>query len=229
MSKRGDPSTRTWAPGPEAIRFLLAQSDILKTAPREAVDALSTIAVPKGLARGDTLWTEGSTNHFAIVCRGRLEIWKDDELLDFVLEHQALGHSALLGRQHTATVIAAIDSHVLRFDALAVFNLAQQCFPLMVAFYTDTLSLVSKLNKDISSSKKSLRHRLRHRLRWLSRGKRRTTIEISHKQLAALTGSTHWSISRELKEMEDVGAIRRGTESIDIVDMDLDTDDKPEE
>jgi hypothetical protein len=79
-----------------------------------------------------------------------------------------------------------------------------------------------KLNADLGSSKWSLRRQLRHRLSWLSRGKKQTRIDITHKQLAELTGSTHWSVSRELRKMEEGGAIRRGFQFIEIIDMDLD-------
>lgn len=222
MSKRGNPKNTTWTPGPETVRLFLSRSDLLKDVPSAVIDKLAHLADPRGLAQGDKLWREGESLYFVIVCRGRLEVRKDGELIDIMLAYQALGHSALLGKKHTATVIAAVDSHVLRFDAVQIFALARECFPFMLAILTDTLALVSKLNRDLSSSKGSLRNRLHHRLLWLSRGKKPTQIEITQKQLAELTGATHWSVSRELKKMEDAGAIRKRHEFIEIIDMDLD-------
>lgn len=220
MPSRGDETIRQWAPGIEAIRQHLLRSDMLKDLPPDVIDKLVALAVPRGLACGDKLWDEGHSGHFAIVCRGQLEVRKNGGLIDIMLPSQALGHSAILGRNHTATVVAAVDAHVLCFDAARLLDLSRDHFAFIVAVLADRCALVSKLNGDLGSSKKPLYDRLCHHLAWLSRGKKQTVIDITHKQLAELTGSTHWSVSRELKKIEQLGAIRRGFQKIEILDMD---------
>lgn len=146
---------------------------------------------------------------------------KDGELLDILLASQMLGHSALIGQKHTATVLAAVESHVLCFNAAELLTLGQHHFPFILAVLADRCALVSKLNQTIASGKKPLDDRLWHHLSWLSRGKKGIWIDITHNQLADLTGSTYWSISRALKEMERTGAIHRGYRRIHIIDMEL--------
>jgi CRP-like cAMP-binding protein len=206
----------------EAVRQFLSRIDFLKHVPGEVIDKLARIAVPRELGEGDQLWGEGDGLYFVIVWRGQLEVRKNGGLIDIMLASQTLGHSALRGRKHTATVIAAVDSHVLRFDAARVYALARDHSALMDAVLDDVLALVSKLNRDLGGSKGPLRRRLRHCLSWLSRGRKQTRIDITHKQLAELTGSTHYSVSRELKQMADAGALRTGFRFIEIIDMDLD-------
>lgn len=211
----------TWNPKPETIRNYLLEADLLRDAPVQVVDQLAKIAKAQRLAKNEPLWHEGDGFHFAIVWDGRLEVRRNGVLLDVVLPLQALGHSALLGRQHTATVTAARDSHVFRFDAARVYELARLHFPLVEAILGDTLGLITKLNKDLSNSRMPLFDRLLHRLYWLTRGKKPFKLEITNEQLAELTGARKWTINRALAEMEDTGALRRRFQALEILDLDL--------
>jgi CRP-like cAMP-binding protein len=219
-----DAQVRSWKPSHAEIHALLLRSDLLAKVPDTVVAKLALMAIPKGLAAGDVLWREGDQQYFAIAGRGQLEVRRDGKLIDTMLHGQAFGYSAFFGKAHTATMRASEDSHVLCFDAALLLDVALQTPHLAVALLADEHALIGKLSKDVASSRWQLRGQIHHRLAWLSRGRKNFTVRITQRQLAELTGSSYFSVNRELRKMENNGAIIRDFKGITIIDLCLDVD-----
>ncbi|MGE0324410.1 MAG: Crp/Fnr family transcriptional regulator [Polyangiaceae bacterium] len=184
-------------------------------------------------AKGARIWKLGDADSFIFVFSGTVEVYlapgEEQEgvghgrgvTIDILGDGDVLGHSALVGRRHTANVRAKSEAKVVFWSARDVAELMLESPKRTCAALVSACQLIGRLNRELAE------HRAGHDIVWrtyhlllrLLNGATCGKIEVSQRDLTRLVGASESAFSRALGSFRDVGAIT-GSNPIEVVDLD---------
>jgi CRP-like cAMP-binding protein len=186
--------------------------------------ALARAAARTRLRPGDLVMRAGEAADFAVmVLAGRLDVRRDTEageamVLRSVRPGEILGLSTAAGAPATADVVAgeATEALVIPGRALRSVLAGEPAAALrVIAHMADLLGRLTDEMEELRSL--DVEERLRRVLRREGAGLRE--VRLTHEALAARVGATRANVSRALRRLEALGAIRRRRGLIELRDL----------